>query len=49
YYVMGTGERPLAEGGPAIIAAVRAVTLAFGALVSIVLLLVGSGVLYTGL
>ena len=49
YYVMGTGERPLAEGCPAIIAAVRAVTLAFGALVSIVLLLVGSGVLYTGL
>ena len=48
-YVMGTGERSLEEGGPAIIAAVRAVTVTFGALASIVLLLVGSGVLYTGL
>ena len=49
HYVMGTGVRSLQEGGPEIIAAVRAVTLAFAALVSIVLLLVGSGVLYTGL
>jgi adenosylcobinamide-phosphate synthase len=48
-YVMGTGERSLEEGGPEIVWAIRVVTIAFGALVSIVLILLGSGIIYTGI
>lgn len=48
-YTMGTGERSLEEGGQAIIDAIRVVTVAFGALVSIVLILLGSGIIYTGI
>jgi adenosylcobinamide-phosphate synthase len=48
-YVMGTGESSLEEGGPGIVEAIRVVTIAFGALVSIVLILLGSGILYTGI
>lgn len=42
-YVMGTGDRSLHEGGPEIIAAVRAVTLIFSIIVMMVLILLGYG------
>jgi adenosylcobinamide-phosphate synthase len=48
-YIMGTGERSLEEGGPGIVEAIRVVTIAFGTLVSIVLILLGSGIIYTGI
>jgi adenosylcobinamide-phosphate synthase len=48
-YVMGTGERSLREGGPEIIAAVRAVTLLFAITVMMVLILLGSGAIYRGI
>ena len=48
-YVMGTGERSLREGGAEIIAAVRAVTLIFTFTVMMVLILLGSGTIYTGI
>lgn len=48
-YVMGTGERTLEEGGQEIVEAIRAVTITFGALVSMVLILLGSGIIYTGI
>jgi adenosylcobinamide-phosphate synthase len=48
-YVMGTGERSLEEAGPEIVEGVRVVTIVFGALVSIVLILLGSGIIYTGI
>jgi adenosylcobinamide-phosphate synthase len=48
-YMMGTWERTLEEAGPEIFEAIRVVTIAFGALVSIVLILLGSGIIYTGI
>jgi len=48
-YRMGTGERSLEEAGSEIVAAVRAVTIAFAALVTMVLILLGSGIIYTGI
>jgi adenosylcobinamide-phosphate synthase len=48
-YVMGTGERTLEEAGPEIVEGIRVVTIAFGALVSTVLILLGSGIIYTGI
>lgn len=48
-YVMGAGERSLEEGGPEIVEAIRVVTIAFGAMVSIVLILLGSGIIYTAI
>lgn len=48
-YVMGTGERTLEEAGKEITRAVRVVTVAFCALISMVLILLGSGIIYTGL
>jgi len=48
-YVMGTGERSLEEGGTEIVRAIRVVTIAFSTLVSIVLILLGSGIIYTGI
>jgi adenosylcobinamide-phosphate synthase len=48
-YIMGTGERSLREGGPEIIAAVRAITLIFIIIVMMVLILLGSGAIYRGI
>jgi adenosylcobinamide-phosphate synthase len=48
-YIMGTGERSLREGGPEIIAAVRAITLIFMIIVMMVLILLGSGAIYRGI
>ncbi len=48
-YRMGTGERSLEEAGPEIVAAVRAVTIAFAALVTMVLILLGSGIISKGI
>ena len=48
-YIMGPGERSFEEGGPEIVEAIRVVTIAFGAIVSIVLILLGSGIIYTGI
>ena len=48
-YVMGTGERSLEEAGSEIVKAIRVVTVALGALISMVLILLGSGIIYTGI
>lgn len=48
-YRMGTGERSLEEAGPEIVAAIRVVTIAFAALVTMVLILLGSGIISTGI
>jgi adenosylcobinamide-phosphate synthase len=48
-YTMGTPERSLEEGGPEIISAVRAVAVVFSLAVMMVLLLLGSVTIYTGI
>ncbi|MGV8088008.1 MAG: adenosylcobinamide-phosphate synthase CbiB [Methanomicrobiales archaeon] len=48
-YVMGTGERSLEEAGEEIVKVVRVITVAFCALISMGLFLLGSGIIYTGL
>jgi adenosylcobinamide-phosphate synthase len=48
-YVMGTGERSLREGGAEIIEAVQVVTLTFTLTVMMVLILLGSETIYTGI
>lgn len=48
-YLIGTPERTLREGGPEIIAAVRAVTLVFTLAVMMALIILGSMTIFTGI